>query len=164
MERSVRKYVYNYCVQHQVFTPFQSGFVQGDSTTYQLIKLYGSFCEAVDNWKEIRAVFLDISKDFDRVWRRGLLHKLHSIGIPGDLAKWIENYSSNREHGLVINDKAPSYLKIPIGVPQCSILGPLFFLIYINDIILELNCCMRFFADDTSLFIVVETQTRQLSF
>ena len=156
MERSVHKYVYNYCAQHQVFTPFQSGFIQGDSTTYQLINLYDSFCEAVDNGKEVRVVFLDISKAFDRVWHRGLLHKLHSIGISGDLLKWFENYLSNREQKVVINGKASSYLKIPAGVPQGSILGPLLFLIYINDIVLELNCCIRLFADDTSLYIVVE--------
>ena len=156
MERSVHKYVYNYCAQHQVFTPFQSGFIQGDFTTYQLINLYGSFCEAVDNGKEVRVVFLDISKAFDRVWHRGLLHKLHYIGISGDLLKWFENYLSNREQKVVINGKASSYLKIPAGVPQGSILGPLLFLVYINDIVLELNCCIRLFADDTSLYIVVE--------
>ena len=156
MERSVHKYVYNYCTQHKVFTPFQSGFVQGDSTTYQLIKLYDTFCEAVDNGKEVRVVFLDISKAFDRVWHRGLLQKLHSIGISGDLLKWFVNYLSNREQRVVINGKASSYLKIPAGVPQGSILGPLLFLIYINDIVLELNCGIGLFADDTSLFIVVE--------
>ena len=156
MERSVHKYVYNYCAQHRVFTPFQSGFIQGDSTTYQLINLYDTFCEAVDNGKEVRVVFLDISKAFDRVWHRGLLHKLHSIGISGHLLKWFENYLSDRVQRVVINGKASSYLKIPAGVPQGSILGPLLFLIYINDIVLELDCCIRLFADDTSLYIVVE--------
>ena len=61
MERSVHKYVYNYCIENKVFTPFQSGFIQGDSTTYQLINLYDTFCEAVDAGKEVRVVFLDIT-------------------------------------------------------------------------------------------------------
>ena len=149
-----------------MFTPFKSGFIQGGSTTYQLINLYDSFCEAVGNGKEVRVVFLDITKAFDRVLHRGLLHKLHLIGISGGLLKLFENYLSNREQRVVINGKASSNLKIPAGVPQGSILGPLLFLIYINDIVLELNCCIRLFADDTSLYILVEVETLmlQLSF
>ena len=58
-----------------MFTPFQTGFIQCDSTTYQLLNLYDSFCEAVDNGKEVRVVFFDITKAFDRVWHRGLVHK-----------------------------------------------------------------------------------------
>ena len=156
MERYVHKYVYNYLIQNKVFTPFQSGFIQGDSTTYQLINLYDSFCEAVDNGKEVRVVFLDISKAFDRVWHRDLLHKLHSVGISGHLLKWFEHYLSERQQRVVINGKTSSYLKVPAGVPQGSILGPLLFLVYINDIVSELNCSIRLFADDTSLYIVVE--------
>ena len=110
---------------------FQSGFIQGDSTTYQLINLYDSFCEAVDNGKEVRVVFLDISKAFDRVWHRGLLHKLHSVGISDHILKWFENYLSDRQQLVVINGKTSSYLKVPAGVPQGSILRPLLFLIYI---------------------------------
>ena len=67
MERCVHKHLYNYVVSHQLLTPFQSGFVQGDSTTYQLLHTYHTFCEAVDSGKEVRAVFCDISKAFDRV-------------------------------------------------------------------------------------------------
>ena len=156
MERSVHKYVYNYCIENKVFTPFQSGFIQGDSTTYQLINLYNTFCEAVDAGKEVRVVFLDITKAFDRVWHRGLLHKLYSIGISGHLLKWFESYLSDRQQRVVINGKTSSYMKIPAGVPQGSILGPLLFLIYINDIVTELNCSIRLFADDTSLYIIVE--------
>ena len=88
-----------------MFTPFQSGFIQGDSTTYQLINLYDSFCAAVDNGKEVRVVFLDISKASDRVWHRELLHKLHSGSISGHLLKWFENYLSDRQQRDVINGK-----------------------------------------------------------
>ena len=80
MERCVHKYLYNYVISHHILTPLQSGFVHGDSTTYQLLHTYHQFCEAVDNGKEVRAVFCDISKAFDRVWHKGLLHKLRGIG------------------------------------------------------------------------------------
>ena len=84
------------------------------------------------------------------------MHKLHSVGISGHILKWFENYLSDRQQRVVINGKTSSYLKVPAGVPQGSILRPLLFLVYINDIVLELNCSLRLFADDTSLYIVVE--------
>ncbi|MCG8048301.1 MAG: reverse transcriptase family protein [Candidatus Thiodiazotropha endolucinida] len=156
MERLVHKHVYNYCIQNNILTASQSGFIQGDSTTYQLLQLYDTFCEAVDNGKEVRVVFLDITKAFDRVWHKGLLHKLVAIGISDNLLNWFASYLSSRKQRVVINGKTSSYQTVPAGVPQGSILGPLLFLIYINDIVLELNCGIRLFADDTSLYIIVE--------
>ena len=84
------------------------------------------------------------------------LHTLHSIGISGCLLKWFENYLSNRQQRVIINRTVSSYLKGPAGVSQGSLLEPLLFLIYINDIVLELNRCIRLFDVDTSLYIVVE--------
>ena len=81
---------------------------------------------------------------------------MKSIGISGHLLKWFSNYLANRKQRVVINGKASSFLNVQAGIPQGSILGPLLFLIYINDIVLELNSSIRLFADDTSLSIVVE--------
>ena len=67
MERCIHKHLYNYVVSHKLITPFQSGFIKGDSITNQLLHTYHTFCEAVDSGKEVRAVFCDISKAFDRV-------------------------------------------------------------------------------------------------
>ena len=75
IERCVQKHMYNYTIAHRLITSLQSGFIQGDSPTYQLLHTYHTFCEAVDSGKEIRVVFCDVSKLFDRVWQRGLLHK-----------------------------------------------------------------------------------------
>ena len=86
-----------------MITPFQSGFIYGDSTTYQLIDMYNSFCETVDSGKEVRVVFCDISKAFDRVWHDGLLFKLKSIGISGKLLNWFSNYLADRKQRVVIN-------------------------------------------------------------
>lgn len=156
LERCVHKYIYNYCISHRILTPLQSGFIHGDSTTYQLIDIYNSFIEAVDSGKEVRVVFCDISKAFDRVWHQGLLHKLKSIGISGTLFNWFKDYLENRKQRVVINGQASSLQVVKAGVPQGSILGPLLFLIYINDIVETLNCNVRLFADDTSLFVIVE--------
>ena len=101
MERCIHKYLYNYCVSNNIITQFQSGFVHGDSTTYQLIDMYNSFCEAIDSGKEVRVFFFcDISKAFDRVWHDGLLFKLKSIGISGRLLKWFKIILTTENNGL----------------------------------------------------------------
>ena len=107
MERCVHKYPHNYVISNHILTPLQSGFVHGDSTTYQLLHAYHQFCEAVDNGKEVRSVFCDISKAFDRVWHKGLLHKLRGIGCSEKILLWflqlsfrLETKSSSKWHIL----------------------------------------------------------------
>ena len=156
MERCVHKHLYNYIVEYNLLTPFQSGFVAGDSTTYQLLHTYHTFIEAVDSGKEVRVVFCDISKAFDRVWHKGLLHKLSHIGISGDLLQWFKSYLSDRRQRVVLNGVTSDWASVLAGVPQGSILGPLLFLIYINDIVNGITSSIRLFADDTSLYIVVD--------
>ena len=125
--------------------------------------MYNSFCEAVDSGKEVRVVFCDISKAFDRVWHNGLLFKLKSIGISGKLLNWFSNYLADSKQRVVINGNASEFKLVEAGVPQGSILGPLLFLVYINDIVRELDCNVRLFADDTSLYIVVENPLHALN-
>lgn len=157
MERCVHKQLYNYAIENNILTPFQSGFIRGDSTTYQLIHTYHTFCEAVDCGKEVRVVFCDISKAFDRVWHRGLLHKLSGIGLSDRLLQWFYSYLSGRKQRVVIDGQASDWAQVQAGVPQGSILGPFLFLLYINDIVSDIGCSIRLFADDTSLYIVVDS-------
>ena len=105
--------------------------------------------------KEIRAVFCDISKAFDRVWHEGLLYKLRCMGCSSRVVQWFESYLSQRRQRVVINGQSSDWVHILAGVPQGSILGPLLFLIYINDIVKHIGCSIRLFADDTSLYIIV---------
>ena len=140
MERCVHKHLYNYMVTNQLLTPLQSGFREGDSTTNQLLHTYHKICEAVDKGKEIRAVFCDINKAFDRVWHKGLLYKLRCMGCSNRVVKWFESYLSQRRQRVVINGQSSDRVHILAGVPQGSILGPLLFLIYINDIVKHIGC------------------------
>jgi hypothetical protein len=111
----------------------------------------------VSHGKDIRVVFLDISKAFDRVWHMGLLHKLRKHGIKGRLLSWFMNYLKDRQQRVIINGVASSWGNIEAGVPQGSVLGPLLFLVFINDITnVVTNCKIRLFADDTCLFIEVD--------
>ncbi len=110
----------------------------------------------MDEGKEVRAVFCDISKAFDRVWHRGLLYKLSSIGIQGTLLEWFSSYLSPRRQRWYIATLHLAGLLLMQVYPQGSILGPLLFLIYINDIVNDIHSNIRLFADDTSLYIIVD--------
>ena len=102
-------------------------------------------------------MFLDISKAFDRVWHRGLLHKIKACGISGPLHDWLKDYLTDRQQRVIINGEQSEWGNIKAGVPQGSVLGPLLFLIFINDITHVIkHCKIRLFADDTCLFIEVD--------
>ena len=128
----------------------------GDSTVNQLVDIYNTFCKALDEGKEVRAIFCDISKAFDRVWHKGLLLKLCSVDISGTLLHWFANYLDNRKQRVVLPGATSRWTFTNAGVPQGSILGPLQFLVYINDIVEYINSKIRLFADDTSFFIIVD--------
>ena len=97
-------------------------------------------------------VFCDISKAFDRVWHKGLIYKLKQHGIEGDFLKWLTDYLNGRQQKVIIRGCTSTFKVIQAGVPQGSVLGPLLFLIYVNDIADSLLSLTRLFADDSSLF------------
>ena len=101
-------------------------------------------------------MFLDISKAFDKVWHDGLIFKLKQNGISGKLLKFFENYLYNRKQRVVLNGSYSGYSTVQSGVPQGSVLGPLLFLIYINDLERNINSNIKFFADDTMLYSIVK--------
>ena len=157
IEKIVHKHVFNFFKDNNVITSLQSGFVPGDSTVNQLVDIYNTFCKALDNGLEVRAIFCDISKAFDRVWHKGLLAKLKSVGITDSLLNCFQNYLRDRKQRVVLPGGLSEWENISAGVPQGSILGPLLFLVYVNDIVQEINSTIRLFADDTSLYIIVES-------
>ena len=155
-ERLVFKYLFNHLRDNNLLSSLQSGFILGDSTVNQRTFLYNIFCKAIDSGKEVRAVFCDISKAFDRVWHDGLIYKLRAAGVTGEVLAWFKSFLSNRRQRVVLPGANSDWVFIRAGVPKGSTLGPLLFLLYINDIVLKLVSNIRLFADDTSLFIVVE--------
>ncbi|MFZ2538543.1 MAG: reverse transcriptase family protein [Oscillospiraceae bacterium] len=143
--------IYNYCITNDILTHKNSGFKKFDGTINQLLHLVNKIYMGFDNEMEIAVIFLDVTKAFDRVWHEGLLLKLNRIGIKGNLFKWCQSYLSNRRQKVVINGQFSDIFYVLAGVPQGSILGPLLFLIFINDLVNDIECDMNLFADDTML-------------
>ena len=108
-----------------------------------------------DEGFDVRSVFLDISKAFDKVWHDGLIFKLKQNGISGSLLNLLSNFLRNRNQRVVLNGRTSSWADVNTGAPEGSILGPLLFLVYINDLADGLSSNTALFADDTSLFSVV---------
>ena len=133
----------------------QSGFKPGDSCINQLLSTTHEIYKSFDDGLEVRSVFLDISKAFDKVWHEGVIFKLKQNGISGDLLNILTDFLSNRKQRVVLNGQVSTWTSVHAGVPQRSILGPLLFLIYINDLSDNLSSNVKLFADDTSLFSVI---------
>ena len=96
LERLIFKRLFSFLQENNVLTSFQSGFIQGDSSVNELTLLYNVFCKALDDELDVRSVFFDISKAFDRLWHKGLLHKLKSTGVSGELLLWFKHYLTGR--------------------------------------------------------------------
>ena len=101
-------------------------------------------------------MYLDISKVFDRVWYDGLIYKLKRFGVSGNLLSLFQNFLHAWMQRTVLNGQCSNWGSISAGVPQGFILGPLLFLVYINDRTVGLKCNAKYFADNTSLFTLVE--------
>ena len=152
LEKVIYDNLYVYIFSNNFISDEQSGYRRKDSTVKQLLSITHNIFKTFDSNEEIRAVFLDISRAFDRVWHEGLIYKLKTIGIKGDMINILNSFLSDREQRVTIDGQASDWVEIEAGVPQGSILGPLLFLVYINDLVEEVDSNIKIFADDTFIF------------
>ncbi len=156
-EKLVFKEVYAHLKSNGLISKFQSGFTPGDSTINQLIHITDRILKSLDTFEDCLGCFLDLTRAFDTVWHKGLLFKLNNYGIRdhpmgSKTLSWFTSYLSNSGHKVSIDGKTSSTRFINAAVPQGSVLGPLLFLVYINDITIDIESDIFLFADDTSIF------------
>ena len=132
------------------------------STADILTVVYDRIARAFNRSGGTRAVALDISKAFDRVWHAGLLHKLKPYGISGQIFGLISSFLNNRQLQVVLEGKSSQEYPVNAGVPQGSILGPALFLLYINDLPDDVICDIVIYADDTTRYSKASDLWQQL--
>ena len=164
-EKLICDRIYSFMIHDKLLNSCQSGLRPNDSCINQLISITHNIYRPFDANPslEVQGVFLDLSKAFEKVWHEGRSYKLKSNGINGNALHLIHSFLHNRCQRVVLNGQSSSWLSIRVGVPQGSVLEPLFFLIYINDLLEGLNSELKLFADNTSLFSIVNcVDTEQL--
>ena len=155
LERIMYNRVYSYFKTNNLFYTKRFGFQKNTSTEHAILQLVNEITENFSHNEFTLGVFIDLSKAFDTVDHDILLKKLEYYGTKGNAKKWFESYLQNRKQCIIYNgNNITSFCTITCGVPQGSILGPLLFLIYVNDFFqasTEMSAVM--FADDTNLFM-----------
>ena len=162
LERHIHKYMYQHLDKNKLLHKYQSGFRPKHSCQTALVKLIDNWLTAINKSEYIGTVYLDFKKAFDLVNHKILLMKLKQYFPKSQITEFIESYLTSRTQFVLLNGKKSHTKETTSGVPQGSVLGPLFFLVYINDLPLHLNQQTEntLFADDSSLY----TSNKQISF
>ena len=157
MEHIIFHFIMDHLSSNDIISKHQHGFRPSHSCQSQLLLLTDDILKAMDNKKQIDLIFLDFCKAFDKVPHRRLLNKLKYYGITGELVKWIEQWLTKRNQRVTLENHVSSKLPVKSGVPQGTVLGPLMFLLYINDIDESISSMVRLFADDCVIYRIIES-------
>ena len=164
MEHCIYSCIWSRLNKHGIITHKQHGFMRGMSCKTQLIEATYDRTNIVNKGKgEIYIIILDLGKAFDVVLHYRLLMKLYMYGVSGKMHRWIKDFLGNNSHEVVINASKSEHRIVKSGLPHGTGSCPHIFLIYINDIEAQITSSIRFFADDSSLYRAIYSESDSLS-
>ena len=139
---------FSHLVKNNLLSKHQFGFCKGRSCISQLLVVIQEWMSCIDKDVPTDAIYLDFSKAFDTVPHKKLIHKLKGYGISGNILSWITDFLSGRSQYVSVNGSCSDKTPVTSGVPQGSVLGPILFIYFINDMPDVVNCFIKIFADD----------------
>ena len=151
MERILKTHIISHLEDNSILVDEQHGFVSKRSCLSNLLLAMEELTSIYEEKLPIDEIFLDIQKAFDKVPHQRLLYKLKKVGIEGEMLSWIESFLSERYQRVSIKQSHSKWTRIRSGVPQGSVLGPILFILYINDLPDLVKASCSIFADDTKL-------------
>ena len=160
-EHIIASQLMNHLEKNDILSPKQHGFRKNKSTVSQLLLTSDDFAKTLNFRSQTDSILLDFSKAFDRVSHKHLLYKLDFYGIRGNYLKWTKSFLGDRYQRVVVDGKASAFTKVLSGVPQGTVLGPLFFLCFINDLPDRVTSQIRLFADDAILYRQIDSPSDQ---
>ena len=152
LESIIKSAIMEHCKDSNLFTDSQYGFRERRGCILQLLTVFDTWSKYIDADIPVDTVFLDFKKAFDSVPHKRLLYKLERLGVSGNVLKWISSFLSNRQQRVVINGQSSEWTDVSSGVPQGSVLGPLLFIMYVNDLPDEVRSFTKLFTDDAKLY------------
>ena len=155
-EKFVRDSVIKFLEGQGIINKNQHGFRNGRSCCTQLLEIMEIWTKWFDQGLPWDVIYTDFSKAFDTVPHNRLMYKLDRLGIRGDLYNWIKDFLSDRQQRVMVGDSKSEWLPVTSGIPQGSVLGPVLFVIFINDMPDVVNANIKLFADDTKIFKAVQ--------
>ena len=156
-ESMIRKHILEHLSRNNILSDRQHGFREGRSCLTNLLEIMESWTEILDMEDGIDVAYLDFRKAFDLVSHRHLLHKMAKYGITGGVLDWVKAFLSDRKQRVNVRGESSDWFNVTSGVPQGSVLGPILFLIFINDLPLEIVSPLSLFADDSKIFSRIVT-------
>ena len=142
----------SYLIEHNILSDHQHGFRPKRSCSSQLWRVLNAWTRQLESGSPVDIIYLDFQKVFDSVPHLRLLEKLSSYGIKGKLFDWISSFLIGRKQQIILEGSCSGWTEALSGVPQCSVLGPLLFHIYMNDLPDAIRSEVKLFADDTKLY------------
>jgi hypothetical protein len=156
LESLIRDDIVQHLKENKLLSNKQFGFMKGRSTTLQLLKVLDDWTKILDSGDLIDIIYTDFQKAFDTVPHQRMIHKIKAYGIGGNVIKWISSFLTGRKQRVRVKGRSSIWSEVISGVPQGSVLGPILFVIYINDIIENLACDAFLYADDMKIYSKVK--------